>query len=43
MNAILQDLPHALRYIDDILITRATEEHNRHYEKALRQFPKHGI
>lgn len=44
MDTILQGLPHILCYIDDILITGATdEEHIRNLEEVLRRLQNHGI
>ena len=44
MDTILQGVPGAMCYIDDILVTGAThEEHLRNLEEVLRRLQEHGI
>ena len=44
MDTILQGIPHTVCYIDDILVTGATEdEHLQNLEEVLRRLQHHGI
>lgn len=44
MDTILQGLPHVVCYIDDILVTGATEhEHLHNLEEVIKQLHHHGI
>ena len=44
MDVILQAIPRVICYIDDILVTGATdEEHYRNLEEVFRRLQNHGI
>ena len=44
MNSILQGMPHVICFLDDILITVATEaEHDKNLEEALRRLQDNGV
>ena len=44
MESILQDLPHACVYLDDILISgKSPQEHLRNLEKVLRRLEEAGL
>ena len=41
MDGILQDIPHVICYLDDILLTES--EHLQNSEEVFRRLQKHGI
>jgi hypothetical protein len=44
MDTILQDIPRAMCYIDDIMITGANDaEHLATWDKVLKRLEEHGI